>query len=111
MFVLFQHVGAGDVRRHQVGRELDAAEVDVEDFRERANHQRFRQAWHADQEAMPSGEDGGEKLLDHLVLADDDLLQFLLHQAAVLAELLEDVSETSGFGGRHRGFLPLLRGW
>ena len=43
---------------------------------------------------------GGEDLLDHVVLADDDLLQFFLHQPAVLAELLQDVSETTGLTGQ-----------
>ncbi len=44
---------------------------------------------------MPAGEDGGEDLLDDLVLADDDLLQFLLHQLPMLAELLQDVAKIS----------------
>ena len=79
---------------------------DVEDPGQRADHQRLGQARHADQQAVAAGEDGGEDLLDHLVLADDDLLQFLLHQPAVLAELLQDVAEVSGFGvdiGANRG--------
>ena len=38
-------------------------------------------------------------LLDHVALADDDLLQFLLHQLPMLAEFLQDVSETTGLGG------------
>ena len=37
-------------------------------------------------------------------LADDHLLQFLLHQPPVLAELLQDVAEAAGlcWNGRHR---------
>ena len=66
---------------------------------------RLGQPGHADQQAMPAGEDGGEDLLDHVVLADDDLLQFLLHQPAVLAELLQDVAETARFGGAQGEFL------
>ena len=97
MLVFFQHVGAGDVRGHQVGRELDALEADVENPRQRADHQRLGQARHAFQQAMAAGEDGGEDLLDHVVLADDDLLQFFLHQLPMLAELLENVAETAGF--------------
>ena len=37
---------------------------------------------HADQQAVPAGEDGGEDLLDDLVLADDDLAQFGGHHVA-----------------------------
>jgi hypothetical protein len=37
---------------------------------------------------MPPGKDGGKELLDHLILPDDDLLQFHLHQLSMLAELL-----------------------
>ncbi len=39
-----------------------------------------------------------KSLLDHFGLADDHLLQFLLHQPALLAEFLKDISETAGFG-------------
>ena len=62
---------------------------------------RLGQARHADQQAVAAGEDGGEHLLDHLVLADDDLLQFFLHQPPVLAELLQDVAQASRFHGGH----------
>ncbi len=41
-------------------------------------------------------------LLDHLVLADDDLLQLLLHHPAVLAEFLQHVAQAARFGGRQR---------
>ena len=46
---------------------------------------------------MAAGEDGREDLLDDFVLADDHLLQFFLHQPAVLAEFLENVAQTAGF--------------
>ena len=42
--VLLEDVGAGDVRGHQVGRELDAAEAQVEHLGERADEQRLGQA-------------------------------------------------------------------
>ena len=58
-------------RRHQVGRELDALERDVEDLADRADHERLGQAGHADEQAMAAREDGGEDLLDDFGLADD----------------------------------------
>ena len=80
-------------RRHQVGRELNALELHVENPRQRADHQRLRQPRHADQQAMPAGEDRGEDLLDHLVLPDDDLLQLLAASAAGAGELLQHIAQ------------------
>ena len=69
--------------------------VDVENPGQRADHQRLGQARHAFQQAMAAGEDGGEQLLDDFVLADDDLLQFLLHQTPMLAEFLQDLAQVA----------------
>ena len=44
---------------------------------ERADHQRLGQARHAFQQAMAAAEQRDQQLLDHLVLADDDLGQLL----------------------------------
>ena len=107
--VLLQHVRAGDVRRHQVGRELDPLELDVEDAGQRADHQRLGQPGHAHQQAMAAGEHGGEHLLDHVRLADDHLLQFFLHQPAMLAELLQHVAQISRFCSAHSLMVSLLR--
>ena len=90
---LLQDVGPGDVRRHQVGRELDPLEADVEDLGERADHQGLGQARHAHQEDVPPGEDRGEDLLDHFVLADDDLAQLGDHHVARVAELVEELGD------------------
>ena len=63
--VFLNDFGAGDVGRHQIGRELDAAEFERQRFGQRADQQRFRQARHADQQAMAAGEHGDEQLFDH----------------------------------------------
>jgi hypothetical protein len=47
-------------------------------------------------------------LFDDLVLAYNDLMQLVLHQAAMLAELLEHVAEAAGLTGQSR-ILPLFR--
>ncbi len=52
--VVLQDVGAGDVGRHQVGRELDALEREVQDLRDGADEQRLGQARHADEQAVPA---------------------------------------------------------
>ncbi len=69
--VFVEHLGAGDVAGHQVGRELDASEIERERLRQRMHHQRLRQPGHAFQDAVSAGEDGHQQLLDDVVLADD----------------------------------------
>ncbi len=74
---LVEDLGAGDVGRHQVGRELDALEAQVEDAGERLDEQRLGQPGHAGEQAVAAGEERDEHLIDDLVLADDDLPQLL----------------------------------
>ena len=73
--VLLDDVGAGDVRRHQVGRELDAVELQVEHLRQRRDEQRLRQPGHADDQAVAADEQRQQHELDDVALADDALLQ------------------------------------
>ncbi len=75
--VLLDDVGAGDVGRHQVGRELDAVELEVEHPRHRVDEQRLGEAGHADDEAVAADKQRQQHLIDDLVLADDELLQLL----------------------------------
>jgi hypothetical protein len=46
---------------------------------------------------MTAREDGGEQLLDHVVLADNHSLQFLLHHLPVPGKFLEDFSQALRF--------------
>ena len=87
--VLLEDLGADDVGRHQVRRELDAAEVQRQRLAERAHEQRLAEAGHAFEQAVAAGEQADEELLDHLVLADDDLGDRRA-QRAELRELLLD---------------------
>ena len=87
--VLLDHLGAGDVGGHQVGRELDAAELQRQRVGQRADHQRLGQPRHADQQAVPAGEHGHQQLLDHLLLADDHPAQLLGDQPVGLVEFLD----------------------
>ena len=93
---LVEDHGAGDVGGHQVGRELDALEADVEDLADRADHERLGQSGHADEQAVAAREDGGQDLLDDLALADDDAAELAEHLGAFLAELGEDLGLTIG---------------
>ena len=107
--VLLDDLGAGDVGRHQVGRELDAAERQVQRAAERADHQRLGQPRHAFQQAMAAAEERDQQLLDHLVLADDDLAQLLEDSFAGVAQLADGgrIVECSKHGRSSRGFLDV----
>ena len=82
--VFLDHFRAGDVRGHQVGRELDAAEFQRQRVGQRANHKRLGQARHAHQKAMPPGEHGHQQFFDHLLLPHDHPAQLLGNQAVCL---------------------------
>ena len=71
--VLLDHFRSGDVRRHQVGRELNSVEIQRKRFGQRANHQCLGQPRHANQQRMAAGEQGDHELLNHLLLTDDRL--------------------------------------
>ena len=96
--VLVEDLGAGDVGRHQVRRELDALEAQVEDLGERADQQRLGQAGHAGQQAVAAGEERDQQLLDDVVLADDHLAQLLADAAAAFDDTGDDF-----LGGRGHG--------
>ena len=87
---LLEDLGAGDVRRHQVGGELDALELQVEDLGDRADQQRLGQPRRTGDQAVPAGEQADQELMRRLLLADDDLGQLALDPAAALVDLLDD---------------------
>ena len=66
---------------------------------DRRDHERLGQARHADQQAMPAGEDGGEDLLDDVRLADDDAPQLLDHLSPRLRELGQVFADAVGLHG------------
>ncbi len=71
--ILLDDVGAGDIRGHQIGGELDAAELQSEGSGDGADHEGLRGARQAGDEAVPADEQGNQDLLQHLLLADDHL--------------------------------------
>ena len=73
--VLVDDLGAGDVGGHQVGRELDALEGQVQRLRQRGDQQRLGQARHADEQAWPRVKMAMSSSSMTSFLADDDLAQ------------------------------------
>ena len=103
--VLLDDVGAGDVGRHQVGRELDAAERQVQRAGQRADQQRLGQTRHAFQQAVAAAEQGDQQFLDHVVLADDHLRKLVEDLLAGVAQLAN--GRRIGDGGLHDISRPL----
>ena len=62
---------AYEVRRHEVGRELNAVEGPAENAGGGLDRQSLGETWHALDEEMPAGEQAGQDTLQHLVLAGD----------------------------------------
>ena len=87
--VLLENLRAGDVGGHEVRRELDALELEVEDLRERLDEERLGEAGRAGDEAVAAGEERDEELLDDFALADDDLAQLGADARAAGDELFD----------------------
>ena len=85
-FVSLQNLRAGDVRRHEVGRELDAPEIPAKQIGERLHHHRFGEAGHPDHERMAAGEQARQQQANHLVLTDEDRTQLFLQGLAAGAQ-------------------------
>ena len=97
--VFFQDLGAQDVAGHQVGRELHAPEAQVQGLPQRAHQQRLAQAGHAFEQAVAAGQQAGEQLFDHVVLADDGLADRLAQRNDPVEQGLQVVWGLR----RHRG--------
>ncbi len=84
--VFLDHVGADDVRRHEVGSELDPVEAHLECVRDCLGHQGFSQSGHSDHERVSATEQGSEQVIEDGPLTD--------HRAADLfPQLLAGLSE------------------
>ena len=97
-FTLFQNVGAGDVRRHQVGCELNPAKVHIQQFGDCAHHESLGQSGNADQKTMPTRKDRGQNLINDSVLTDDHLVKFFDHDFMVSMKLFEELIKISLLG-------------
>ena len=91
MFVLLHHLGAENIRRHQVGRELDAARIEAEHDAQRFDQLGLGEAGHADQQRVAAGEQRHQRALDHAFLAEDD-------PADAVADLGDVGQRLLGFG-------------
>ena len=70
---------AGKLRRQQVGGELNALEVEVEEAGQGLGECRLSGTWHILQQNMSAGQNGDDEVLYNLLLAEDDAVQALHH--------------------------------
>ena len=77
--LLVEDPGADDVGGHEVGRELDALELAADRLRERLHRHRLGEAGHALDEEVAAREQGDDHPLEQRVLADDDALDLVEH--------------------------------
>ena len=96
--VLFEHVAAGDVGGHQVGRELDAVERQVHQRGHLRDEQRLGQPGHALQNAVPAAEDADHQLLGDVGHPDDDAGELVAHSLVLGVDLLDDAGHLVGRG-------------
>ena len=87
-FAFLQNLGTGNVTRHEVWRELNTAEAQVHDLGKRVDHQRLGQSRNPHQQAVTAGKDADQHFLNHLVLADDHLREFVAHATVLTAQLI-----------------------
>ena len=96
---------AGDVGRHQIRRELDALEAQVQDLGDGPDEQRLRQTRHARQQAVATGEERDEHLVHGIVLPDDHLAKLGANPGAAIDNAGDDLFGGcgDGHGRRSRG--------
>src|SRR4051812_12468410 len=79
---LLQDLDAGDVRRHEVRRELDPLKLQMENLRDRFYEESLGQTRRAGDQAMPAGKERDEDLFDDILLADNDFGQLAFNAIA-----------------------------
>ena len=84
--VLHHHESAQQVRRRQVGRELDAAIAKLHDRGQGSDEQRLAQPRHTLNEHMPARHRCDEDLLDRLPLTDEHFGQLVPQGIKIILE-------------------------
>ena len=109
--VLHDDVGADDVARHQVGRELDAGEGELEALREGLDQECLAEPGDAFQQHVTAREEADQHLADDVVVADDDLADLGPQRLVSAHELLDSLLLGLARNGRLRhlnGSFPAL---
>jgi hypothetical protein len=101
---------ADDVGGQHVRRELQAREFDAEGLRERFHGERLGEAGHAFEEDVAVGEQADDEAFGEIILADDDLAEFVeerpRERAGFLDRFVDGVDSCV-----HESFPMLRDGW
>ena len=76
VLVFVEQGGSGDIRRHQVRRELYPGEIEGHGFGKTVDHQCLRQSRHPLDHHVSPGKKCGEDLADDVHLANNDFPDF-----------------------------------
>ena len=77
-----------DVGGHQVGRELDARELQVQRLGQRPHQHGLAQARHAFQQRMAARDHADQHMVNHIILPDDDLAHLVDNRRCGIMKLL-----------------------
>ena len=94
------HVRSQNIRGHQVGRELDTVEVEIEGLGERAHQKRLAESGDAFQEAMAADEEARQYPMDDLLMPHDHLADLFPHLPVTFPKLLCSLLD--------RRFVPII---
>ena len=90
------------------GGELDSFELTIQNAGNGTYQQGFRESGYPDQQTVAPRKYRREDLLDHFILADHDLMQFVHHHVMVTFEFLQKFVKVAFFGSQ--GISILSRG-
>ena len=96
--LLVEDFGAGDVRGHQVGGELDTVEPEIQNLAQAAHQQGLGQTRDAQQQTVTASKNGDQHLVDHGFLPDNRFPDFILECFVDFRDLFEALWQ--GYGHR-----------
>jgi hypothetical protein len=99
LLVFLDHLRAGDVRGHQIGRELNPVVRKIECIGQRVDHERLGEPGNSDQKAVPAREDRDQEFLEDRVLPDDHLAHLSLELGEGVFQPLDRAEVVSLQGG------------
>ncbi len=88
----------GDIAGHQVRRELDTREIAAEAACQSAHQQGLAKAGNTFEQDVPAANQGGQDIVDHRVLTDHRLLQFVTHGLSQVNGALPLLGRIAGRG-------------
>ena len=89
--LLLEHRVPGDVGRHEIGRELDAAESQIQALGEGADEEGLGQTRHAFQQAVSTSEESHQDLINRFFLPNHNLTELVQDQVFSLYQLINCV--------------------